>query len=73
MRSPANVLNSLTEHSKLSGYKFERLYRVLFNEEMYYTAYQNIYAKTGNMTHGSDGKTIDQKCDEGQCQAGQNQ
>jgi Retron-type reverse transcriptase len=60
MRSPANVLNSLTEHSEDLSYKFERLYRILFNEEMYYTAYQRIYAKPGNMTAGADGKTIDQ-------------
>lgn len=59
MRNPAIVLNSLNEHSRNSNYKFERLYRVLFNKEMYYTAYQNIYAKTGNMTAGSDGNTID--------------
>lgn len=60
MRNPERVLNSLSEHSKISGYKFERLYRVLFNEEMYYQAYQRIYAKAGNMTAGSDGKTIDE-------------
>jgi retron-type reverse transcriptase len=59
-RSPEKVLNSLTEHSKDLNYKFERLYRILFNEEMYYVAYQRIYAKPGNMTAGSDGKTIDQ-------------
>lgn len=59
MRSPANVLNSLTEHSKDLNYKFERLYRILFNEEMFYVAYQRIYAKPGNMTQGSDGQTID--------------
>jgi group II intron reverse transcriptase/maturase len=60
MRSPENVLNSLTEHSENLNYKFERLYRILFNEEMYYVAYQRIYAKPGNMTAGADGKTIDQ-------------
>jgi group II intron reverse transcriptase/maturase len=59
MRSPAVVLNNLSEHSKKPDYRFERLYRVLFNEEMFYMAYQNIYAKAGNMTAGSDGKTID--------------
>lgn len=59
-RSPEKVLNSLTEHSKDLDYKLERLYRILFNEEMYYVAYQRIYAKPGNMTAGSDGKTIDQ-------------
>lgn len=60
MRSPERVLNSLTEHSKDLNYKYERLYRLLFNEEMWYIAYQRIYAKPGNMTPGSDGQTIDQ-------------
>lgn len=59
-RSPERVLNSLMKQSKVSGYKFERLYRILFNEEMFYVAYQRIYAKAGNMTKGSDGKTADQ-------------
>ena len=59
MRSPARVLNSLTKHSQITEYRFERLYRILFNEEMYYLAYQRIYAKPGNMTQGADGKTID--------------
>lgn len=59
MRSPEKVLNSLSEHSKVSDYKFERLYRNLFNEEMFYIAYQRIYAKEGNMTKGADGQNID--------------
>ena len=59
MRNSESVLNSLSKHSKLSTYKYERLYRVLFNEEMYYVAYQRIYAKPGNMTPGSDNQTID--------------
>ena len=59
MRSPARVLNSLTKHSQTTEYRFERLYRILFNEEMYYLAYQRIYAKPGNMTQGADGETID--------------
>ena len=60
MRNPKQVLNNLCEHSKVSGYRFERLYRNLFNEQMFYVAYQRIYAKQGNMTSGTDGKTIDQ-------------
>jgi group II intron reverse transcriptase/maturase len=60
MRNPEKVLISLTEHSKLSDYKFERLYRILFNEKMYYVAYQNINAKPGNMTKGTDSQTIDE-------------
>lgn len=60
MRNPEYVLKALNEHGHSSDYKFERLYRILFNEEMFYVAYQNIYAKPGNMTPGTDGKTIDQ-------------
>ncbi len=60
MRNPEKVLNSLTVHSSKSDYKYERLYRILFNEEMFYVAYQNIYAKQGNLTPGTDGKTADQ-------------
>lgn len=59
MRSPEKVLNSLSEHSKCSEYKFERLYRVLYNADMFLLAYNNIQSKPGNMTNGSDGKTID--------------
>ena len=60
MRNSENVVNILSEHSTDSDYKYERLYRNLFNEQMFYTAYQRIYAKQGNMTSGTDGKTIDQ-------------
>ncbi|MDM1378601.1 reverse transcriptase/maturase family protein [Myroides marinus] len=59
MRNPERVLNSLIRHSNDSSYKFERLYRILFNQEMFYVAYQRIYAKEGNMTEGSDGQSID--------------
>ncbi len=58
MQSPEKVLNNLIKHSYVSGYKFERLYRNLFNEQMFYVAYQRIYAKQGNMTAGTDGKTV---------------
>ncbi len=59
MRNPQNVLINLTKHSKDTNYKYERLYRILFNENMYLTAYQEIYANEGNMTKGTDNKTID--------------
>ena len=59
MRNPETILNSLSAHSNDVHYKYERLYRILFNEQMFYVAYQRIYAKPGNMTPGSDGKTID--------------
>ena len=59
MRNPVNVLNSLSNHSKETSYQYERIYRLLYNPEMYYKAYQKIYAKQGNMTKGSDNRTID--------------
>lgn len=57
MRNPEQVLNILAEHSKEPNYKYERLYRILFSEQMFHVAYQRIYAKPGNMTPGTDGKT----------------
>ena len=60
MRSPERVLNNLNEHSKDSSYKFERLYRILFNEELFYVAYQKIASNGGSTTKGSDGRSIDE-------------
>lgn len=60
MRSPERVLNSLNKHSKDSSYKFERLYRILFNEELFYVAYQKIASNGGSTTKGSDGRSIDE-------------
>ena len=59
MRNPIDVLNSLKSKSCNENYKFERLYRNLYNPDFYLLAYQNIYANEGNMTEGADGKTID--------------
>ena len=59
MRDPEQVLNALCEHSKDSGYRYQRLYRILFNEEMFFIAYQRKYANQGNMTPGADDRTVD--------------
>ena len=59
MRSPQRVLESLRSKACNKSYIYERLYRNLYNPEMFLQAYQNIYAKEGNMTRGTDGKTID--------------
>lgn len=59
MRSPANVLNSLETHAKDKNYRYQRLYRNLFNQEFFLAAYRKIYAREGNMTKGADGQTID--------------
>ena len=60
MEKSERVLKALNDHSQSSDYKYERLYRYLFSEEMFAVAYQRIYAKQGNMTPGTDGKTIDE-------------
>lgn len=60
MEKSERVLKTLSDHSQSSDYKYERLYRYLFSEEMFAVAYQRIYAKQGNMTPGTDGKTIDE-------------
>ena len=60
MEKSERVLKALSDNSQSSDYKYERLYRYLFSEEMFAVAYQRIYAKQGNMTPGTDGKTIDE-------------
>lgn len=60
MEKSERVLKALSDHSQSSDYKYERLYRYLFSEEMFAVAYQRIYAKQGNMTPGTDDKTIDE-------------
>ncbi|MCS1394150.1 MULTISPECIES: reverse transcriptase domain-containing protein [Lysinibacillus] len=57
MRNPLSVLDSLND--KDEKYVYHRLYRNLFNREFFLMAYNNIYAKEGNMTKGSDENTID--------------
>ncbi len=57
MRNPTDVLNSLNKQSKELSYKFQRLYRNLYNPEFYLLAYRNIYANEGSMTL-SDGRPV---------------
>lgn len=59
MRSPKIILENLQKHSKDENYKYERLYRNLYNEDFYLQALQNIYSNKGAMTPGIDGLTLD--------------
>lgn len=59
MRNPENILNSLAKHSKESHYKYNRLYRILYNPEMFVLAYCKTYANNGSMTVGADESTVD--------------
>jgi len=60
MRNPVYVLKSLTEKANVKGYRYERLYRNLYNPEFYLLAYKNIATSPGSMTKGTDGMSIDQ-------------
>lgn len=59
MRNPEYVLRSLSEKAKNKEYRYERLYRNLYNPEFYLLAYQNIAKSQGSMTAGADGQTLD--------------
>ena len=59
MRDPINVLKSLGDKATVSNYKYERLYRNLYNPEFYMLAYANIAKSQGSMTKGVDGETLD--------------
>ena len=59
MRTPVNVLKSLESKVCVSNYKYERLYRNLYNPEFYLLAYANIAKSQGSMTAGVDGETLD--------------
>lgn len=59
MRNPIHVLKSLEEKASVRNYKYERLYRNLYNPEFYLLAYANIAKSQGSMTQGADGQTLD--------------
>ena len=59
MRNPVWVLKSLGEHACNQEYRYERLYRNLYNPDFYLLAYQNIAKSQGSMTPGADGMTLD--------------
>lgn len=45
-----------TDHS----YVNDRIYRLMFKEDLYIAAYEKIKSKPGNMTAGMDGTTLDE-------------
>ena len=59
MRNPVLVLKSLEEKSCNKEYRYERLYKNLYNTEFYLLAYQNIAKSHGSMTAGADGMTLE--------------
>lgn len=59
LRNPSDVLNSLSNKATAKDYRYERLYRNLFNPNFYLLAYQNISGNHGSMTPGIDNLTMD--------------
>ncbi|MDL2258992.1 group II intron reverse transcriptase/maturase [Eubacteriales bacterium OttesenSCG-928-K08] len=60
MQNANTILSILNQKSvRNKQYVFDRLYRNMFNSDFFMEAYRKMYAKPGNMTAGTDGKTID--------------
>ena len=58
MRSADTILELIRERGK-KGLPVERVYKLLFNRELYLRAYGKIYRNTGAMTHGVTDETPD--------------
>jgi len=58
MQEAETVLGILRERGR-RGLPLERLYRQMFNPQLYLLAYGRIYANHGAMTPGADGETAD--------------
>src|SRR5438067_1708830 len=58
MRNADTILGIIHERGK-RGLPLERVYKLLFNKELYLTAYGKIYRNKGAMTHGVTQETPD--------------
>lgn len=59
MRPATTILGIIQERGK-QGLPLERLYRLLFNRDLYLMAYGKIYRNDGAMTPGSTPETVDE-------------
>lgn len=59
MRSPKVVLDNLASRTVDKEYRYQRLYRNLYNTEFYLDAYDKIYSNKGSNTKGVTRDTID--------------
>lgn len=59
MRSSEEVIYHLIKMSNNPNYVFERIYRNLYNPNLYLMAIGNLYSNNGSGTEGTDGNTID--------------
>jgi retron-type reverse transcriptase len=58
MQNADTVLSVLRERGR-RGLPLERLYRQLFNPQLYVVAYRKLYSNAGAMTPGATGETVD--------------
>ena len=56
----AKAIEELIGERGKKGKPLERVYRILFNPDMYLTAYGKLYANKGAMTPGVDRETVDE-------------
>ena len=59
MQDPNVLLTILNSMAQKPHIKFDKLYPKLYNTELWVMAYESIAANPGNMTAGTNGKTID--------------
>jgi len=59
MRATTTILGIIQERGK-QGLPLERVYRLLFNRDLYLMAYGKIYRNTGATTPGSTPETVDE-------------
>ncbi len=58
MRNANTILELIRERGK-KGLPLERVYKLLFNKDLYLMAYGRIYRNDGAMTHGITDETPD--------------
>jgi len=58
MQNAETVLGVLRERGR-RGLPLERLYRQLFNPQLYLLSYRKLYSNPGAMTAGVTGETVD--------------
>lgn len=58
MRKAETILNVIRERGR-RGLPLERIYRLLFNRDLYLQAYDRLYCNDGAMTPGATAETVD--------------
>lgn len=59
MQNSETILYNLSKHASNKDYEFKRLYRLLYNKDLYYKAIAKIYKNKGSGTKGVTEETID--------------